>query len=102
MKLLTTFVEKSGEPEAGPSYVAQQVSERAITSHMGRPASLLSMSRLTGLRALCLQIMPPLLDPILLDYKQSLPAARDAEVLRLFEVAIDKLGVREREREAVS
>lgn len=35
-----------------------------------------------------------MLEPIVVDYKTSLPVARDAEVLRFFEVVIDKLEVR--------
>ena len=61
LRLLTTFIEKSGEPESTPAYVAQQ-------------------------------IMPPILEPVLTDYRTSVPEARDAEVLTLFAAAVEKLG----------
>ncbi|KAM3571498.1 hypothetical protein VYU27_006474 [Nannochloropsis oceanica] len=61
LRLLTTFIEKSGEPESTPAYVAQQ-------------------------------IMPPILEPVLTDYRASVPEARDAEVLTLFAAAVEKLG----------
>ncbi|KAM9838314.1 exportin-1-like [Aulostomus maculatus] len=38
-------------------------------------------------------IMPSLLDAVLLDYKQNVPAAREPEVLRTMEVIVNKLGV---------
>lgn len=61
LRLLTTFIEKSGEPESTPAYVAQQ-------------------------------IIPPILEPVLTDYRNSTPEARDAEVLTLFAAAVEKLG----------
>jgi len=60
LKLLTTFIEKAGEPEAPPAAVAQD-------------------------------IIPPLLDPVLADYQQSIPGARDPQVLSMFGVAVEKL-----------
>ncbi|GMI39796.1 hypothetical protein TeGR_g11582, partial [Tetraparma gracilis] len=60
LKLLSVFIEKSGEPDSPPAQVAQG-------------------------------FLPPVLDPILLDYKTGVPQARDAEVLGLFTVVIDKL-----------
>lgn len=40
------------------------------------------------------QFVPELLDPVLNDYKSNVPDARDAEVLSLFAVIIDKFAVR--------
>ena len=60
LRLLTAFIEKSGEPESTPAYVAQQ-------------------------------IMPPMLEPVLTDYRSAAPEARDAEVLTLFAAAVEKL-----------
>jgi exportin-1 len=40
------------------------------------------------------QFLPPLIDPVLDDYKRNVPEARDAEVLLLFSAVVDKLGVR--------
>jgi len=61
LRLLTTFVERCGEPEAPPAYVAQQV-------------------------------IPPMLEPILGDYRSNIPEARDPEVLALFAMIVEKLG----------
>jgi exportin-1 len=62
LRLVTTFVEKTGEPEASPTYLAQD-------------------------------LLPPLLDPILGDYRANIPEARDPEVLTLFATACEKLQV---------
>jgi exportin-1 len=70
LRLLTTFVEKCGDPEAPPATVAQSV-------------------------------LPLLLQPtttsVLGDYNRSIPAARDAEVLKLFSTCIEKLPMNEAE-----
>lgn len=58
--MLTTFIEKSGPPEADPISVAQG-------------------------------FVPPLLDPILGDYKRNIAGARDPEVLVLFTTIVEKL-----------
>jgi len=60
LRLLTTFIDKSGPPEAEPMTVAQGY-------------------------------IPPLLDPILGDYKRNIAGARDPEVLVLFTTVIEKL-----------
>jgi len=60
LRLLTTFIDKSGPPEADPMTVAQGY-------------------------------IPPLLDPILGDYKRNIAGARDPEVLVLFTTVIEKL-----------
>ena len=48
LRLLSTFVEKCGEPEAPPRLVAES-------------------------------FVPPLLEPVLEDYAQAVPAARDSD-----------------------
>mmetsp|Transcript_51449 Transcript_51449/g.57458 ORF Transcript_51449/g.57458 Transcript_51449/m.57458 type:complete len:1095 (-) Transcript_51449:368-3652(-) len=60
LRLLTTFIDKSGPPEADPMTVAQG-------------------------------FIPPLLDPILGDYKRNIAGARDPEALVLFTTVIEKL-----------
>mmetsp|Transcript_20337 Transcript_20337/g.44025 ORF Transcript_20337/g.44025 Transcript_20337/m.44025 type:complete len:1080 (+) Transcript_20337:274-3513(+) len=60
LRLLSTFIEHSGPPEAEPRAVAQG-------------------------------FIPPVLDPVLGDYKRNVPGARDPEVLRLFATVIEKL-----------
>ena len=60
LRLLNTFIEHSGAPEAEPRAVAQG-------------------------------FIPPVLDPILGDYKRNVPGARDPEVLRLFATVVEKL-----------
>ena len=52
LRLLSTFVEKCGEPEAPPRLVAES-------------------------------FVPPLLEPVLEDYAQAVPAARDSDALLL-------------------
>ncbi len=39
------------------------------------------------------QFLPPLIDPVLDDYKRNVPDARDSEVLSLFAAVVEKLGV---------
>jgi exportin-1 len=60
LRLLSTFVEKCGEPEAPPRLVAES-------------------------------FVPPLLEPVLEDYAQAVPAARDSDALLLLATTIDKL-----------
>jgi exportin-1 len=60
LRLLSTFVEKCGEPEAPPQLVASS-------------------------------FVPPLLEPVLEDYAQAVPAARDSDALLLLATTIDKL-----------
>uniref|UniRef100_A0A7S2V9Y0 Exportin-1 n=1 Tax=Entomoneis paludosa TaxID=265537 RepID=A0A7S2V9Y0_9STRA len=60
LRLLKTFIEYSGPPEAEPRAVAQG-------------------------------FIPPVLDPILGDYKRNIAGARDPEVMRLFATVIEKL-----------
>lgn len=60
LKLLTTFIERSGEPESPRQSVAQN-------------------------------LVPPMLDPILGDYKRNIAGARDPEVLSLFATTITVL-----------
>jgi len=60
LRLLTTFIDKSGPPEAEPLSVAKG-------------------------------FVPPLLDPILGDYKRNIAGARDPEVLVLFTTIVEKL-----------
>eukprot|EP00529_Nitzschia_sp_RCC80_P003253 CAMPEP_0113445772 /NCGR_PEP_ID=MMETSP0014_2-20120614/3360_1 /TAXON_ID=2857 /ORGANISM="Nitzschia sp." /LENGTH=1090 /DNA_ID=CAMNT_0000336837 /DNA_START=1304 /DNA_END=4576 /DNA_ORIENTATION=+ /assembly_acc=CAM_ASM_000159 len=60
LRLLNTFIEKSGPPEAEPAAVAQG-------------------------------FIPPVLDPILGDYKRNIAGARDPEVLTLFTTVVEKL-----------
>jgi len=60
LRLLSTFVERCGEPEAPPALVATQ-------------------------------FVPPLLEPVLGDYRRSAAAARDADVLLLLATVVEKL-----------
>merc|ERR1719223_1005083 len=60
LRLLITFIDKSGPPEAEPLTVAQG-------------------------------FIPPVLDPILGDYKRNIAGARDPEVLALFTTVVEKL-----------
>lgn len=60
LRLLNTFIEKSGPPEAEPIAIAQG-------------------------------FIPPVLDPILGDYKRNIAGARDPEVLTLFTTVVEKL-----------
>ena len=60
LRLLITFIDKSGPPEADPVAVAKG-------------------------------FIPPVLDPILLDYKRNIAGARDPEVLTLFATVVEKL-----------
>eukprot|EP00934_Nitzschia_sp_Nitz4_P001594 Nitzschia sp. Nitz4//scaffold6_size259037//145946//149439//NITZ4_001085-RA/size259037-augustus-gene-0.296-mRNA-1//1//CDS//3329556926//1594//frame0 len=60
LRLLVTFIDKSGPPEADPVAVAKG-------------------------------FIPPVLDPILGDYKRNIAGARDPEVLTLFTTVIEKL-----------
>ncbi|KAH8058484.1 hypothetical protein JL721_9505 [Aureococcus anophagefferens] len=60
LRLLTTFVEKCGEPEAPPPLVATS-------------------------------FVPPLLEPVLNDYRRSIVEARDSDVLNLLAATVDKL-----------
>jgi len=60
LRLLITFIDKSGPPEAEPLTVAQG-------------------------------FIPPVLDPILGDYKRNIAGARDPEVLTLFTTVVEKL-----------
>mmetsp|Transcript_3884 Transcript_3884/g.9253 ORF Transcript_3884/g.9253 Transcript_3884/m.9253 type:complete len:1088 (+) Transcript_3884:342-3605(+) len=60
LRLLITFIDKSGPPEAEPMTVAQG-------------------------------FIPPVLDPILGDYKRNIAGARDPEVLALFTTVVEKL-----------
>ena len=60
LRLLVTFIDKSGPPEADPVAVAKG-------------------------------FIPPVLDPILLDYKRNIAGARDPEVLTLFATVVEKL-----------
>lgn len=60
LRLLITFIDKSGPPEADPVAVAKG-------------------------------FIPPVLDPILGDYKRNIAGARDPEVLTLFSTVVEKL-----------
>mmetsp|Transcript_64401 Transcript_64401/g.185088 ORF Transcript_64401/g.185088 Transcript_64401/m.185088 type:complete len:1085 (+) Transcript_64401:209-3463(+) len=60
LRLLITFIDKSGPPEADPVAVAKG-------------------------------FIPPVLDPILGDYKRNIAGARDPEVLTLFSTVVQKL-----------
>mmetsp|Transcript_28673 Transcript_28673/g.50801 ORF Transcript_28673/g.50801 Transcript_28673/m.50801 type:complete len:1083 (+) Transcript_28673:184-3432(+) len=60
LRLLITFIDKSGPPEAEPMAVAKG-------------------------------FIPPVLDPILGDYKRNIAGARDPEVLTLFATVVEKL-----------
>jgi exportin-1 len=60
LRLLITFIDKSGPPEAEPMAVAKG-------------------------------FIPPVLDPILGDYKRNIAGARDPEVLALFATVVEKL-----------
>eukprot|EP00980_Cylindrotheca_fusiformis_P007359 scaffold1525_cov142-Cylindrotheca_fusiformis.AAC.159 len=60
LRLLNTFIDKSGPPEAEPMAVAKG-------------------------------FIPPVLDPILGDYKRNIAGARDPEVLTLFATVVEKL-----------
>lgn len=60
LRLLITFIDKSGPPEADPVAVAKG-------------------------------FIPPVLDPILGDYKRNIAGARDPEVLTLFATVVEKL-----------
>ncbi|VEU38479.1 unnamed protein product [Pseudo-nitzschia multistriata] len=60
LRLLITFIDKSGPPEAEPMTVAKG-------------------------------FIPPVLDPILGDYKRNIAGARDPEVLTLFTTVVEKL-----------
>ena len=60
LRLLITFIDKSGPPEAEPLEVARG-------------------------------FIPPVLDPILGDYKRNIAGARDPEVLSLFATVVQKL-----------
>lgn len=60
LRLLCTFIEQAGPPEAEPRAVAQG-------------------------------FIPPVLDPILGDYKRNIAGARDPEVLRLFSTVVIQL-----------
>jgi exportin-1 len=60
LRLLSTFIAKSGPPEAEPRAVAQG-------------------------------FIPPVLDPILGDYKRNIAGARDPEVLKLMGTVVEKL-----------
>jgi exportin-1 len=60
LRLLITFIDKSGPPEAEPLAVAKG-------------------------------FIPPVLDPILGDYKRNIAGARDPEVLTLFATVVEKL-----------
>ena len=46
------------------------------------------------LQAVRMQMVPPLLDSVLVDYNRNVPAARDAEVLNVMATIIGRLGVR--------
>ena len=70
LRLLTTFVDKCGEPEAPAPTVAQ---------------SLLPL------------LLQPTPSSVLGDYNRSVPAARDAEVLKLFSMCIERLPMNEAE-----
>ena len=60
LRLLITFIDKSGPPEAEPMAVAKG-------------------------------FIPPVLDPILGDYRRNIAGARDPEVLSLFATVVEKL-----------
>jgi len=45
------------------------------------------------LQAVRLQMVPPLLDSVLVDYNRNVPGARDAEVLKAMSTIISKLSV---------
>jgi len=60
LRLLSTFIDKSGSPESPPQEVANG-------------------------------FIPPVLDPILGDYKRNIAGARDPEVLKLFCTVVEKL-----------
>lgn len=60
LRLLNTFIDKSGPPESAPQEVAKG-------------------------------FIPPVLDPILGDYKRNIAGARDPEVLKLFCTVVEKL-----------
>ena len=45
------------------------------------------------LQAVRAQMVPPLLDSVLVDYNRNVPGARDAEVLKAMSTIITKLGV---------